>query len=70
MLLYAPDIDANSFAYFQLGASNSEKYKYLKKKKKHFSKILGERALVNNLLKYLYIAEILSYEFSCLRSKL
>ena len=33
-LLYEFDIDANSFAYFQLGASNSEKDKYLKKRKK------------------------------------
>ena len=30
-LLYEFDIDANSFAYFQLGASNSEKDKHLKK---------------------------------------
>ena len=32
--LYVSDICANSFAQFQLGASNSEKDKYLKKKKK------------------------------------
>ena len=30
-LLYVSDIGANSFALFQLGASNSEKDKYLKK---------------------------------------
>ena len=33
-LLYVSDIGANSFAQFQLGSSNSEKDKYLKKKKK------------------------------------
>ena len=32
-LLYVSDIGANSFAQFQLGASNSEKDKYLKKRK-------------------------------------
>ena len=33
-LLSVSDIGADSFAQFQLGASNSEKDKYLKKKKK------------------------------------
>ena len=37
-LLFVSDIGANSFAPFQLGASNSEKDKYLKKGKKHFLK--------------------------------
>ena len=32
--MYVSDIGANSFAQFQLGASNSEKDKYLKKRKK------------------------------------
>ena len=35
-LLYVSDIGANSFAHFQLGASNSEKDKYLKKRKNTF----------------------------------
>ena len=35
-LLYVSDIGANSFAQFQLGASNSEKDKYLKKEKTVF----------------------------------
>ena len=35
-LLYVSDIGANSFAQFQLGASNSEKDKYLKKRKNTF----------------------------------
>ena len=36
-LLYVSDIGANSFAQFQLGASNSEKDKYLKKRKNQFA---------------------------------
>ena len=36
-LLYVSDIGANSFAQFQLGASNSEKDKYLKKSKNQFA---------------------------------
>ena len=34
--LYVSDIDANSFAYFQLGASNSQKDEYLKKRRNTF----------------------------------
>ena len=36
MFLYVSDIGASSFAQFQLGASNSEKDKYIKKEKTHF----------------------------------
>ena len=36
MLLYVPDFGADSFAQFQLGASNSEKDEYLKKRKSFF----------------------------------
>ena len=32
-LLFLSDIGANSFAYFQLGASNSDKDKYLKNRR-------------------------------------
>ena len=35
-LFYVSHIGTNSFAQFQLGASNSEKDKYLKKRKKQF----------------------------------
>ena len=35
-LLYVSDIGANSFPQFQFGASNSEKDKYLKKRKNIF----------------------------------
>ena len=35
-VFYVSDIDANSFAQFQLGALNSKKNKYLKKRKKTF----------------------------------
>ena len=35
-LLYVSNIGGNSFAQFQLGASNSEKGKYLKKEKTLF----------------------------------
>ena len=38
--------------------------------KKVIKKILSERALVNNLLKHLYTAKILSFEFGCLRAKI
>ena len=38
--------------------------------KKLLLKTLGERVLVNKLLKYLYTAKILSYEFDCLRAKM
>ena len=35
-LFYVSDIDANSFEHFQLGASNLEKYKYLKNRRNTF----------------------------------
>ena len=35
-LLYVSEIDANSFAHFQLGPSNSEKDKYLKERRNIF----------------------------------
>ena len=56
-LLCIFDIGANSFAQFQLGASNSEKDKYLKKRKK------------KNLLKPIWFEKIKIWEGVASRKK-
>ena len=53
--------------YFYEGVSQSEESH---NKRLLLVKNFGERVLTNNLLEYLYTAEIVSYQFGYLRAKM